>query len=83
MHGVLPYRLIFTCVVFLGTVTDLKDVWTFADIANGLMAIPNLIGLLVLSGLIARETRAYLEQDPHLRRRGDDFSSMPQGADAG
>ena len=82
VHGVLPYRLIFTCVVFLGTVTDLKDVWTFADIANGLMAIPNLIGLLVLSGLIARETRAYLEQDPHLRRRGDDFSSIPQGADA-
>ena len=85
VHGVLPYRLIFTCVVFLGTVTDLKDVWTFADIANGLMAIPNLIGLLVLSGLIARETRAYLERDPHLRRRGDDFSSIPTegaGADA-
>ena len=74
VHGVLSYRLIFTCVVFLGTVTDLKDVWTFADITNGLMAIPNLIGLLVLFGLIARETRAYLEQDPHLRRRGDNFS---------
>ena len=79
VHGVLPFRLIFTCVVFLGAVTELKDVWTFADIANGLMAIPNLIGLLVLSGLIARETASYLEQDPHLRR-GDDFDSLPQTA---
>ena len=80
VHGVLPFRLVFTCVVFLGAVTELKDVWTFADIANGLMAIPNLIGLLVLSGLIARETASYLEQDPHLRRRGDDFDSLPQAA---
>lgn len=78
VHGVLPYRILFTVVVFVGTVTELKDVWTFADIANGLMAIPNLIGLLVLSGLISRETRAYLEQDPHLRRSGEEFSSVPQ-----
>ena len=77
VHGVLPYRIFFTIVVFIGTVTELKDVWTFADIANGLMAIPNLIGLLVLSGLIARETKAYLAQDPHLRRPGDEFSSVP------
>ena len=78
VHGVLPYRLLFTVVVFIGTVTELKDVWTFADIANGLMAVPNLIGMLVLSGLIARATRAYLAQDPRLRRRGDSFSSVPQ-----
>ena len=78
VHGVLPYRLLFTVVVFIGTVTELKDVWTFADIANGLMAVPNLIGMLVLSGLIARETRAYLAQDPRLRRRWDSFSSVPQ-----
>ena len=77
VHGVLPYRIFFTIVVFIGTVTELKDVWTFADIANGLMAIPNLICLLVLSWLIARETKAYLAQDPHLRRPGDEFSSVP------
>ena len=83
VHGVLPYRLLFTVVVFIGTVTELKDVWTFADIANGLMAVPNLIGMLALSGLIARETGDYLAQDPRLRRRGDSFSSVPQeGPDA-
>lgn len=64
--GVIPYRMIFTCVVFVGAVTELEVVWNFADVMNGLMAIPNLIGLLVLSGLIVRETRHYLDNDPRL-----------------
>ena len=64
--GVIPYRLVFTCVVFIGAVTELEVVWNFADVMNGLMAIPNLIGLLVLSGLIVRETRRYLDNDPKL-----------------
>jgi AGCS family alanine or glycine:cation symporter len=82
VKGVLPYRVIFTVVVFIGTVTNLTDVWTFADIANGLMTLPNLIGLLILSGLIARETKAYLAQDPDLRRPGNEFVSIPATADA-
>ena len=61
------YRLVFTLVVFLGATTELSTVWTFSDIMNGLMALPNLIGLLICSGLIARETRAYLRRDPDLR----------------
>ena len=77
VRGIMAYRAVFTAVVFVGTVTELTDVWTFSDIANGLMIIPNLLGLLILSGLIARETKAYLEQDPYLRRRGDEFSSVP------
>ncbi|WP_127842577.1 alanine/glycine:cation symporter family protein [Actinomyces wuliandei] len=77
VHGVLPFRLVFTVAVFLGSVTRLEVAWTFADIANGLMAVPNLVGLLLLSGLVVRETRAYLAQDPHLRRPGDEFSSVP------
>lgn len=64
--GVIPYRMVFTCVVFVGAVTELEVVWNFADVMNGLMAIPNLIGLLVLSGLIVRETRYYLDNDPTL-----------------
>jgi AGCS family alanine or glycine:cation symporter len=67
IKGVMPYRLLFSAVVFLGAVTELEAVWSFSDIANGLMAIPNLIGLLICSGLIARETRAYLRRDPTLR----------------
>lgn len=39
---------------------SLPTVWTFADIANGLMAIPNLIALLALSGVLVAETRTYL-----------------------
>lgn len=38
---------------------DLELVWTFADLMNDLMALPNLVGLLLLSGLIVRETRAF------------------------
>lgn len=64
----IPYRLLFTCIVFLGAVTELEVVWTFSDLANGLMALPNLIGLLILSGLVARETREYLKFDPHLKK---------------
>ena len=64
--GVIPYRMVFTCVVFIGAITELEMVWNFADVMNGLMAIPNLIGLLVLSGLIVRETNRYLSNDPKL-----------------
>lgn len=67
VHGILPYRMLFSLVVFVGAVTELDLVWTFSDIANGLMAIPNLIGLIVCSGLVARETKAYLDADPTLR----------------
>ncbi|GGC53897.1 sodium:alanine symporter family protein [Hoyosella rhizosphaerae] len=65
--GVVPYRAVFTGVVFIGAVSQLTIVWTISDILNGLMAIPNLIGLLLLSGLIVRETKHYLDNDPQLR----------------
>ena len=68
LHGSLPYRIIFTIVVFIGSVSQLDVVWTLADIANGLMALPNLIGLLILSGLIARETKQYLDWDPKMKK---------------
>lgn len=64
--GVLPFRIVFSLVVFLGCMVELGVVWNFADVMNGLMAIPNLIGLLILSGLIVRETRWYLKNDPGL-----------------
>jgi AGCS family alanine or glycine:cation symporter len=58
--GVMPYRIVFVGVVFVGAVTELETVWTFSDVMNGLMALPNLVGLLILAGMIARETREYL-----------------------
>jgi alanine or glycine:cation symporter, AGCS family len=61
-RGVAPYRLLFVITIFIGAVQELEVVWTFADIANGLMALPNLVGLLALSGLVVRESRAFFAQ---------------------
>ena len=58
--SLLPYKLIFVAVVVVGPVLALDLVWTIADILNALMAIPNLIAVLLLSGVIARETKHYL-----------------------
>ena len=59
-RGVLLYRLAFLAAVFLGAVVSLDIVWNFADLMNGLMAFPNLIAVLLLSGVILRETRYFL-----------------------
>jgi AGCS family alanine or glycine:cation symporter len=56
-----PYRILWILAVYAGSVLTLQFVWDFSDMANALMAIPNLISLLLLSGLIARETRKYLK----------------------
>ena len=67
----IPYRMFFACLLFVGSVSELELAWTFSDLANGLIAIPNLIGLLLLSGLVARETKAYLAFDPKLNKPVD------------
>lgn len=61
--AIFPYRLLWVALVMVGSVVSLKMVWSFADIANGLMAIPNLISLLFLSGVIVAETKEYLWKD--------------------
>ena len=53
------YRLIFSVVAFFGCTTTLTIAWTFSDIANALMAIPNLICLLVMSKEIAEDMQEY------------------------
>ncbi len=55
-----PYRYAWVLAVFAGSVLSLPIVWSFADVANGMMAIPNLICLLALNGVIVAETRKYL-----------------------
>ncbi|MDO8526104.1 MAG: sodium:alanine symporter family protein [Deltaproteobacteria bacterium] len=57
---IFPYRMLWVGAVFVGSVATLPMVWSFADIANGLMAIPNLISLLALNGVIVAVTREYL-----------------------
>jgi len=56
---IFPYRLLWVIAVFVGSIAPLPMVWDFADAMNGLMAIPNLISLIVLSGVIAAETRTH------------------------
>lgn len=57
---VLPYRIIYIASVFIGCVATLDLVWLFADTFNGLMAVPNLIALLLLSGVIAKESKDFI-----------------------
>ncbi len=57
---VLAYRIIYIAAVFAGSVLNLTIVWNLADCMNALMAIPNLISLLALSGIIVHETRKFL-----------------------
>lgn len=55
----MAYRIIFSLVIFVGATTTLQVVWNFLDIANALMAIPNLICLLVMSKVIAKEVERF------------------------
>ena len=59
--GVLPYRIIFIILVASGAFLQLDAIWTLADIVNGLMAIPNLIALILLSNVIVKETKLYYD----------------------
>lgn len=53
------YRYLFVLAIFIGPFMTVSSVWTIADIFNGLMALPNLVALLVLGGLIGKETKEY------------------------
>ena len=57
--GLIPYRVIFCLTVFIGAVTELDLVWSIADTFNAAMCIPNLLALLLLSGVIVAETNDF------------------------
>lgn len=57
------YRIFFVSAVVVGATTSLEFVWNFSDLMNGMMAIPNLIGLLLLAKVIKAETDRYFEDD--------------------
>jgi len=58
--AVLPYRWLWVVMVFVGCVVTLNIVWTFSDITNALMALPNLVSLILLNKVIVAETKKYL-----------------------
>lgn len=61
VKAILPYRLIFIGLIACGPFLKLEAIWVLADIVNGLMAIPNLIALLGLTGVIVAETKRYFD----------------------
>ena len=53
------YKILWVIGVFVGSIVELNLIWNIADLLNGLMAIPNIIAVLLLSNVIARETKKY------------------------
>lgn len=61
IRSVIVYRMIFTLIVIPGAILKMETVWLLADIMNGLMAIPNLIAVIALSGVVVAETDSFLK----------------------
>ena len=59
-RGTIPYKIIFCIFIYVGAVSRLDTVWLFSDVANGLMALPNLVALVMLAPVIKSETLKYL-----------------------
>lgn len=70
--GMIVFRILFIIVTFGGAIWTVQVVWAFGDFANALMAIPNLICLLCLSGVLVKETRKYLWEN-RLDEESDDL----------
>ena len=64
--AVLPYRVVYTLLVVVGAAVPLKLVWNIADVTNILMALPNLLGLILLAGLVSRLKNDYFSR-PHVK----------------
>ncbi|WP_317423889.1 sodium:alanine symporter family protein [uncultured Acidaminococcus sp.] len=70
VKGIMPYRVGFILLVGCGAFLKLESIWILADIVNGLMAIPNLIALLGLSGVVVSESRKYMEHVKEEKKNG-------------
>lgn len=70
VKGIMPYRVGFIILVGCGAFLKLESIWILADIVNGLMAIPNLIALLGLSGIVVAETRKYMAHVKEEKKKG-------------
>ena len=62
---ILTYRWLYILAVFIGPYMTVSAVWTIADIFNGLMAIPNMIALFALSGVVVKETKSFFDAKKH------------------
>lgn len=60
VKGIIPFRLMYISAIVVASFLKLEEIWTIADICNGLMALPNLIAILCLSKVVISETKCYL-----------------------
>ena len=61
-RAIAPYRVVFVAVVVVGAMMKLEFVWNFSDLMNGMMAIPNIVGLLLLAQVVKAETERYFKR---------------------
>ncbi|MEW9097323.1 MAG: sodium:alanine symporter family protein [Clostridiaceae bacterium] len=81
VKGIKPYRYIFIAIVAIGGLSILKLdlIWIIADIVNGLMAIPNLIALIGLSGVVVSETKKYFDK-LHSNEKNEEYVELKKVA---
>lgn len=72
----LAYQILYTAMVYVGCVAGLDAVWAFADLCNGLMAVPNLIALITLSPVIKGLSQDFFRDPNRLRPKSEDFSHL-------
>ena len=75
--SVLPYRIVFVVIVLLGSIMKAQLAWDISDTFNGLMMIPNLIGVLVLSPLVMKCTKNYVDRKLHGKKERPMLSMFP------
>ena len=76
---VTPYRVVFICLVFVGAIGGLQSIWAISDTLNGLMAIPNLIGLVLLSGAVVALVKDFFKDPERIRQSEKEYlSALPE-----
>ena len=75
VKSIKPYRIVFVVMVGLGAFLQLDAIWLIADIVNGLMALPNLIAIIALSGVVVAETKRYFNHLDQLENRVEPYSN--------
>ena len=66
--SIMPYRIIWIPIIVIGAVGGLEELWALADTLNGLMAIPNLIGVLFLSPVVFKLTKEFFNKEKSLNK---------------
>ena len=72
--SIMPYRIAWVVAVYVGSVTSLALVWDLADAMNALMALPNLVALLMLSGVLVTDTKKYLWDEGGIDRESTEHA---------